>query len=264
MVYGIIIHKINSSNNANNSVNGFNVNNNKMKSKPTTSELYTQFYTSEGNDSKRNVRVEHLINAVNSEFRFRNTSRTSYGFNVTETLAGTPAVSNNNNNNYNNSGNDSDFISSTLKSSTPSGSSSLSRVLSFRSPSPRRAPSFASDFDSFVGGAEEGVTRIPRGSLFECAKVLVWRHVLGCGYTLICEPHENLVMASTWISNFIAVLSKHFNDPRISEKTDIFSDSFEDILKIVNTLLPCGVLCMFNGSMVNQLHRSIVEGTDIL
>ena len=37
-----------------------------------------------------------------------------------------------------------------------------------------------------------------------------------------------------------------------------------NILKIVNTLLPCGVLCMFNGSMVNQLHRSIVEGTDIL
>ena len=47
--------------------------------------------------------------------------------------------------------------------------------------------------------------------------------VLGCGYTLICEPHENLVMASTWISNFIAVLSKHFNDPRISEKTDIIT-----------------------------------------
>ena len=39
MVYGIIIHKINSSNNANNSVNGFNVNNNKMKSKPTTNEF---------------------------------------------------------------------------------------------------------------------------------------------------------------------------------------------------------------------------------
>eukprot|EP00943_MAST-04B_sp_MAST-4B-sp1_P007578 g7578.t1 len=260
MVYGLVIHKINAKGNASNSVNGFNLGKGKKKSKQIPTALYTQFFSSEGNDSKHDVRVGHLIDAINSEFRFRHISRTSRGFNITETLAGTPAVSTDNEYDNNQAN---DYVAPPGNSTPTSGSSSLSRVLSFRSPTPRRQMS-GSDIDSFIGGAEEGVTRIPRGSLFERAKILVWRHVLGCGYTLVCEPHENLVMASTWISNFIAVLSKHFNNPRISQRTEIFTDSYEDILTIVNTFLPCGVLCMYNGSMVNQLHKSIVENTEML
>ena len=257
MVYGIVIHKVRGNFKASEKLNGFNVKGSepsKTEGKRGTSELYSQFFCPEGNDSKREVRVQHLINAVNSEVHFRNSSRTSQGFQVTETLAGTPAVATNSLPNKNINSRDTNtsvqhvtkgFCRSVVQDQKDSRSLYPSNIM----------PSSAT---------EEGVTRIPRGILFERAKILVWRQVLGCVYTLICEPDENLITASTWISTFIAVLSKHFSDPRISEKTSVFTEFFEDILKIVNTLLPCGVLCLYNGTMVNQLHKSIVERKDLL
>ena len=261
MVYGIVIHKVRGNFKASEKLNGFNVKGSepsKTEGKRGTSELYSQFFCPEGNDSKREVRVQHLISVVNSEVHFRNSSRTSQGFQITETLAGTPAVATNTLPNKNNN-----------SRATPANASdpnmSLARVLSFSSPRPKRQSLNSYPSNIMPSNAtEEGVTRIPRGILFERAKILVWRQVLGCVYTLICEPDENLITASTWISTFIAVLSKHFSDPRISEKTSVFTEFFEDILKIVNTLLPCGVLCLYNGTMVNQLHKSIVERTDLL
>ena len=133
MVYGIVIHKVRGNFKASEKLNGFNAKgseSSKTEGKRATSELYSQFFCPEGNDSKREVRVQHLISVVNSEVHFRNSSRTSQGFQITETLAGTPAVATNTLPNKNNN-----------SRATPANASdpnmSLARVLSFSSPRPK-------------------------------------------------------------------------------------------------------------------------------
>lgn len=212
--------------------------------------LFSQFYSPEGNDESRDARVAHLVSVVSAEFQFRIGSRYSHGFQELETLAGTPAVST--------ATSSFQDLGVMLSPGGATQTSSILRVLSFRSPKVE-TDATATTGPEYQSGAEEGIIRIPRGPLFECAKILVWRQILGCVYTLVCEPEENLVTASTWISMFVAVLSKHFSNPRISEKRTIFTDHVGDILAILKEMLPCGKLLFLNGSVLDHLHRKIAE-----
>ena len=239
--------------------------------------LYSQFFTPEGNDRLMQERSAHFVAVVNREFQFRMASRHSDGFKELETLAGTPASSKSTSGISSFTEGIGDIGGMMISSPSTSNSGafqlpSILRVLSLRNPDGASSPGGAKDGGSgasakkldsnsssnFRGGAEEGITRLPRGPQCASAKILVWRQILGCGYTLVCDPQENLVMASTWISMFVAVLSKHFNNPRVAENLSIFDDSVEDIVSIVKALLPCGKLLFLNGSVVNQLHRQTV------
>lgn len=67
--------------------------------------------------------------------------------------------------------------------------------------------------------------RLARGPVLSKPKVLVWRQVLGCAYTLICEPQENLLQASNFLSTFVTLLGLHFNDPAVSGSPQTVSSS---------------------------------------
>lgn len=57
---------------------------------------------------------------------------------------------------------------------------------------------------------DEGVGRIPRGQVVSTAKIVVWRRVAGTAFTIVCEPHENLLQASSLLSALVLLLDARF------------------------------------------------------
>ncbi|CAE8662670.1 unnamed protein product, partial [Polarella glacialis] len=63
----------------------------------------------------------------------------------------------------------------------------------------------------------EGILRLQASTLFEYPKLVVWKHVDKVVYTLICEPLDNPLLASNFLTLFVHELSDHFRKALVEE-----------------------------------------------
>eukprot|EP00439_Symbiodinium_sp_Y106_P063473 s1736_g9.t2 len=95
----------------------------------------------------------------------------------------------------------------------------------------------------------EGILRLQASSLFEYPKLVVWKHVDKVVYTLICEPLDNPLLASSFLTLFVHELSDHFR--KAGSLVDEVSARPDEVLAILNFMLPGGQLLFVN----SNLHR---------
>uniref|UniRef100_V9L6E8 Protein C20orf29-like protein n=1 Tax=Callorhinchus milii TaxID=7868 RepID=V9L6E8_CALMI len=117
------------------------------------------------------------------------------------------------------------------------------------------------DFGSVIGEesiavqeAEFGVFRLPAGDPFVEEKTVLWMGVLSLGFALICEAHENLMLAENTLKLIVKNLMEclklliHGND--ILLKTD-------KIEMVLNTFLPHGQLMFINCCFIQSLDKEL-------
>eukprot|EP00913_Durusdinium_trenchii_P025359 g23807.t1 len=86
-------------------------------------------------------------------------------------------------------------------------------------------------------------------TLFEYPKLVVWKHVDKVVYTLICEPLDNPLLASNFLTLFVHELSDHFR--KAGNMVEEVSSRPDEIFTILNLMLPGGQLLFTN----SNLHR---------
>ncbi|CAK8993683.1 unnamed protein product, partial [Durusdinium trenchii] len=95
----------------------------------------------------------------------------------------------------------------------------------------------------------EGILRLQASTLFEYPKLVVWKHVDKVVYTLICEPLDNPLLASNFLTLFVHELSDHFR--KAGNMVEEVSSRPDEIFTILNLMLPGGQLLFTN----SNLHR---------
>lgn len=119
---------------------------------------------------------------------------------------------------------------------------------------------------SSLSSLTSGVVRIDEendATLFSSPKLLVWKQIEGLSYVLITEPLENALLATNFLTLFIAELYRHgdgcasFENQKGEEVPSPHSHSIaqqllmkkpEEVLTILHFLLPGGVLQFTNFS----------------
>mmetsp|Transcript_16034 Transcript_16034/g.37821 ORF Transcript_16034/g.37821 Transcript_16034/m.37821 type:complete len:201 (-) Transcript_16034:77-679(-) len=103
----------------------------------------------------------------------------------------------------------------------------------------------------------EGILRLQASSLFEYPKLVVWKQVDTVVYTLVCEPLDNPLLASNFLTLFIHELNDHFRKGGgILEEVGARPD---EVLAILNFLLPCGQLLFTNFHLYKHFKTQIAQ-----
>jgi len=103
----------------------------------------------------------------------------------------------------------------------------------------------------------EGVFRVPAGKVFSTPKIVLWKLVHSCAYTLICEVDENRLLASNFLELFPSILNEHFKNPQISAQPKEFLVKPEEVLLPLHHFLPNGQLLFMNQQLLKQLKRDV-------
>merc|ERR1711881_434359 len=82
----------------------------------------------------------------------------------------------------------------------------------------------------------EGILRLPASPLFEYPKLVVWKQVDKVVHTLVCEPLDNPLLASNFLTLFIHELNDHFRKGR--NVVDEVALRPDEVLAILSCLLP--------------------------
>mmetsp|Transcript_152005 Transcript_152005/g.264901 ORF Transcript_152005/g.264901 Transcript_152005/m.264901 type:complete len:201 (+) Transcript_152005:160-762(+) len=103
----------------------------------------------------------------------------------------------------------------------------------------------------------EGILRLQASSLFEYPKLVVWKQVDKVVYTLVCEPLDNPLLATNFLTLFIHELNEHFRKGGgIIEEVTTRPD---EVLAILNFLLPGGQLLFTNFHLYRHLKTQITQ-----
>merc|ERR1719473_2113694 len=111
----------------------------------------------------------------------------------------------------------------------------------------------------------EGILRFRASPLFEYPKLVAWKQVDKVAYTLVCEPLDNPLLATNFLTLFIHELHEHFRkraggalrtgaNERITEEVSTRPD---EILAILHFLLPGGQLLFSNFHLHKYLKTQI-------
>ncbi|XP_031555267.1 AP-5 complex subunit sigma-1-like [Actinia tenebrosa] len=106
--------------------------------------------------------------------------------------------------------------------------------------------------DELLSQLESGIFRLADGNPFDSEKVVVWKGIANCGFTLICEKTENRVLAE----NVLTLLIRYLQD-----YCRVIFQPTEAILKvdklsvILFQFLPNGQLLFMNHRFVRQLEK---------
>merc|ERR1719284_2358230 len=101
----------------------------------------------------------------------------------------------------------------------------------------------------------EGILRLQASSLFEYPKLVVWKQVDKVVYTLVCEPLDNPLLASNFLTLFVHEVNDHFRKSgNVMEEVTTRPD---EILAILNFLLPGGQLLFINLHLYRHLKSQI-------
>eukprot|EP00933_Yihiella_yeosuensis_P008486 TRINITY_DN11395_c0_g1_i1.p1 TRINITY_DN11395_c0_g1~~TRINITY_DN11395_c0_g1_i1.p1 ORF type:complete len:205 (-),score=9.93 TRINITY_DN11395_c0_g1_i1:137-751(-) len=103
----------------------------------------------------------------------------------------------------------------------------------------------------------EGILRLQASTLFEYPKLVVWKHVDKVVYTLICEPLDNPLLASNFLTLFVHELSDHFR--KAGNLVDEISSRPDEILAMLSFLLPGGQLLFTNSNLHKHLKSQIAQ-----
>ncbi|XP_044516323.1 AP-5 complex subunit sigma-1 [Gracilinanus agilis] len=102
--------------------------------------------------------------------------------------------------------------------------------------------------------APSGVFRLRPGDPFQEAKVVVWLRLLSLGCALVCEPHENLLLAESTLRLLTRLLLEHLKLLSSGSNVLLRGDRIEAIL---NHFLPHGQLLFLNDQFVQQLEKEL-------
>ncbi|XP_056151948.1 AP-5 complex subunit sigma-1 [Lampris incognitus] len=102
--------------------------------------------------------------------------------------------------------------------------------------------------------ADSGVLRLRAGDPFSGERSALWLAVQSLGFTLVCEPHENLLLAETTLRN----LARHcLEDLRMlgpGSEVLLKSDRIDVLL---SRLLPHGQLLFLNHRFAQSLEKEV-------
>ncbi|XP_062430467.1 LOW QUALITY PROTEIN: AP-5 complex subunit sigma-1 [Rhea pennata] len=102
--------------------------------------------------------------------------------------------------------------------------------------------------------APGGLFRLPAGDPFAGPTTVVWLAVLALGFALVCDPHENLLLAETTLRRLAQRLLSSLR--LLSPGTDVLlrADKAEVLL---DHFLPHGQLLFLNEQFVQALDREL-------
>nr|XP_056709641.1 AP-5 complex subunit sigma-1 [Euleptes europaea] len=102
--------------------------------------------------------------------------------------------------------------------------------------------------------APSGVFRLPSGDPFREDKAVLWLGVQCLGFALVCDPHENLMLAESTLRLLAKELLDHLK--LLSSGSDVVlkADKTEVIL---SKLLPHGQLRFLNDQFVRGLEKEV-------
>ncbi|KAM9065767.1 AP-5 complex subunit sigma-1 [Sarcophilus harrisii] len=102
--------------------------------------------------------------------------------------------------------------------------------------------------------APAGVFRLRAGDPFQEAKVAVWLRVLSLSCVLVCEPHENLLLAESTLRLLGRLLLEHLK--LLSSGSDLLLRG-DRIELILGHFLPQGQLLFLNDQFVQGLEKEL-------
>ncbi|GCC37023.1 hypothetical protein chiPu_0015523 [Chiloscyllium punctatum] len=124
-------------------------------------------------------------------------------------------------------------------------------------------PDFGSVITEELAGSQDldlGVFRLPAGDIYVEETTVVWAAVLSLGFALICDSHENLMLAENTLKMIVKYFMQHLNLLVQGNDVVLKTDRIEAIL---NTFLPHGQLmflnCCFIQSLEKELNASIFK-----
>ena len=72
-------------------------------------------------------------------------------------------------------------------------------------------------------------------------------------FVVVCDPEDNLALASNFLSIFVSLLCEKFQDPGVTAKPEEFLQQPEIAMDLISKLLPCGQLMCMNPSMAQYV-----------
>lgn len=102
--------------------------------------------------------------------------------------------------------------------------------------------------------APAGLFRLPAGDPFGDRKTVLWLGVLSLGFVLVCDPHENLMLAESTLRLLARYLLDHLRLLGPGSDIVLKADKTEVIL---NKVLPHGQLLFLNDQFVQALEREL-------
>mmetsp|Transcript_44878 Transcript_44878/g.104618 ORF Transcript_44878/g.104618 Transcript_44878/m.104618 type:complete len:204 (+) Transcript_44878:51-662(+) len=197
MVYGLMIHSVDSSQTLHFSI----------------------FYTPEGNNAYKKTRQQTIMRRILEEHLFQTHSGDQH---------------------------------TTVKSKASSSLDDADWLFRFSSDSKPATYKAQPGFDY-----TEGILRLQASTLFEYPKLVVWKHVDKVVYTLICEPLDNPLLASNFLTLFVHELSDHFR--KAGSLVEEVSSRPDEILAILNSMLPGGQLLFINSNLHRFLKSQVAQ-----
>lgn len=102
--------------------------------------------------------------------------------------------------------------------------------------------------------APAGVFRLPSGDPFQEEKTVLWLAVQSLGFALVCDPHENLLLAESTLRLLVKPLLDHLK--LLSSGSDVLLKADKTEL-ILSKLLPNGQLLFLNEQFVLGLEKEL-------
>mmetsp|Transcript_64530 Transcript_64530/g.189207 ORF Transcript_64530/g.189207 Transcript_64530/m.189207 type:complete len:201 (+) Transcript_64530:60-662(+) len=192
MVYGLMIHSVDSSQTLHFSI----------------------FYTPEGNDGQKKTRQQNIMRRILEEHLFQTHSGDQH---------------------------------SAVKHKAPSTLEDTDWIFRFTHDSKSSAQP-GIDYT-------EGILRLQASALFEYPKLVVWKQVDKVVYTLVCEPLDNPLLATNFLTLFVHELNDHFR--KGGSMTEEVASRPDEVLAILNFLMPGGQLLFTNFHLYKHFKSQI-------
>eukprot|EP01067_Filipodium_phascolosomae_P001970 Filipodium_phascolosomae@DN223_c0_g1_i1.p1 len=108
----------------------------------------------------------------------------------------------------------------------------------------------------------EGVSQINEetSEYFSASKLLVWKQIEGCVYTLICSPIDSPIFGLNFLTVLIHELFLHFKPLCIADGATLvqkYRERPDDISLVLEVLLPGGQLICMTSQLRDFFHRKI-------
>ncbi|XP_029900880.1 AP-5 complex subunit sigma-1 [Myripristis murdjan] len=102
--------------------------------------------------------------------------------------------------------------------------------------------------------ADSGVLRLRAGEPFPGEMSVLWLGVQSLGFTLVCEPHENLLLAEGTLRNLTRHCLEHLHMLGPGSEVLLRSDRIDVLL---SRLLPHGQLLFLNHRFAQSLEKEV-------
>lgn len=112
----------------------------------------------------------------------------------------------------------------------------------------------------------EGVFRVPPSMFFKDCKVVFWKRVGRCTYSLVCEEDENPVSVFHFLSLFPHMLTRIFSKVLTREcafEPEQLLRRPEDIIGLLRKFLPSGQLLLISPTLMDELMRQHAKAIDL-